>query len=163
MQEASGPPYRVVSLGLKPRLRGQSPRVKSSFKFWGATSHFATCSGPSLSLNPGAKPFDQFALLLFALPSVFTLQKLLLFVALTERSHQLQAVPSGLALKKVTLSQPPPPCGGSRSNAFCHSPRPPGAGRARCLPASSTLGTPFRTLPFPQRSCSPRPPSHSRT
>lgn len=163
MQEASGPPHRVVSLGLKPRLRGQSPRVKSSFKFWGAASHFATCSGPSLSLNPGAKPFDQFAPLPLAPPSVPTSQKLPPPVALTERSHQPQAAPSGLALQKVTLSQPPPPCGGSRSNAFCHSPRPPGAGRARCLPASSTLGTPFRTLPFPQRSCSPRPPSHSRT
>lgn len=162
MQEASGPPHRVVSLGLKPRLRGQSPRVKSSFKFWGAASHFATCSGPSLSLNPGAKPFDQFALLLFALPSVFTLQKLLLFVALTERSHQLQAVPSGLALQKVTLSQPPPPCGGSRSTVSCRSPKPPGAGRAHCLPASSTFGTSFHTPPCPQRSCFPRQPARSK-
>ena len=35
---------------------------------------------------------------MFALPSVFTLQKLLLLVAFTERSHQLQAWPSELAL-----------------------------------------------------------------
>lgn len=38
------------------------------------------------------------ALLLLLLPSVLTSLKLFVFVALTERSHQLQAVPSELAL-----------------------------------------------------------------
>lgn len=51
MQEASGPPYQVASLGMKPRFRGQSPRCKFSFKFWGAASLFVTCSGPILSLK----------------------------------------------------------------------------------------------------------------
>lgn len=59
----------------------------------------ATTSGPiTIFLNPGANPFELLALLLFALPSVFTLQKFVLLDALTERSHQLQVEPSGLAL-----------------------------------------------------------------
>ena len=98
MQEASGPPYQAAILGMKP-LRGQSPRCKTSFKFWGAASHFSLLvPAPFFLLNPGAKPYDQFALLLFALPLVFTLQKFVELLAFTERSHQLQAAPSGFAL-----------------------------------------------------------------
>ena len=40
-------------------------------------------------------------MLLFALPSVFTLQKFVVLLALTERSHQLQAEPSELALMGI--------------------------------------------------------------
>ena len=42
-------------------------------------------------VRSGAQPSELFALLLFAVPSVFTMQKLLEFDALTERSHALTA------------------------------------------------------------------------
>lgn len=42
-------------------------------------------------MRSGAQPSELFALLLFAVPLVFTLQKLLEFDALTERSHTLTA------------------------------------------------------------------------
>lgn len=99
MQKASGPPYQAAILGMNSRRREQSPRRKPSFKFWGAASLSLLVQAPVSLLNPGAKPSELFALLLFALPSVLTLQKLFEFVAFTERSHQLQAEPSGLALK----------------------------------------------------------------
>ena len=46
--------------------------------------------------NQGASAQELLALLLLALPSVLTRQKLLLLLALTERSHQLAAVKATL-------------------------------------------------------------------
>ena len=52
---------------------------------------FATHPPCGRLVRSGAQPSELFALLLFAVPSVFTMQKLLEFDALTERSHALTA------------------------------------------------------------------------
>ena len=162
MQVASGPPYQAAILGMEPRFRGQSPRNKPSFKFWGAASFLTTRSGPNLFLNPGAKPFELFALLLFALPLVFTLQKLFELLAFTERSHQLQAEPSGLVLLSPILSSPLPSFG-SCSTVSCHYSKRRGFSGGRCYPPSSTSGKPCYNPRRRKRNCSPRSQAHSKT
>ena len=52
-------------------------------------------------LKSGATPLELFALLLFAFPLLFTLQKLLELLALGERSHQFAAEP-GSTLQQYT-------------------------------------------------------------
>ena len=62
--------------------------------------------GARHTLNTGATPYENPALLLFALPLLFTLQKLLLLFRFGERSHQLaveqQGRPPGTRLQKYT-------------------------------------------------------------
>ena len=55
-----------------------------------ALAGYSVC--PISIQNPGAKPFELFALLLLTVPSVFTFTKLVELLAFGERSHQLTAI-----------------------------------------------------------------------
>lgn len=163
MQEASGPPYRVVSLGLKPRFRGQSPRVKSSFKFQGRCFAFCYLFRPPSCFLKSRREAIRVVRVVVAVAAVGIDEPEIVRV---RRIDGAEPPIAGGAVrtcpKEITLSRPLPPCGGSRSTVSCRSPKPPGAGRAHCLPASSTFGTSFHTPPCPQRSCFPRQPARSK-
>ena len=89
MQEASVPRYRRFVLGL------HSPREVSLLL------RRVFFLRPVNLLKSGATPLELFALLLFAFPLLFTLQKLLELLALGDRSHQFIAEP-GNTLQQYT-------------------------------------------------------------
>lgn len=84
MQEASAQMYQPFTLGL-------SPRITPPLNIMDIVFTIRLIMQVQRRSNPGASPLELLALLLFAEPSVLTLQKLLVFDALGERSHQLTA------------------------------------------------------------------------
>lgn len=88
MQAASARTYRSLYLPVK---EGHVLLLSLSARFhpWVTLS---AKKKPNLGEEPNATPFELFALLLFELPLLFTLQKLVEEEANGERSHQFAAL-----------------------------------------------------------------------
>lgn len=102
MQAASAQGSRLAVLGF---------RLGSVFPFAWVRFTPVTAFDPAFSAirNPGARPFELYALLLLALPSVLTRQKLLELLELTERQKTFAVEPSeGAALPSGTFSKTHP-------------------------------------------------------
>lgn len=95
--DAAAPPCTSASVRSHQRailnpLQGRRKHISSRVRSFFHRGYF--CDPPASFgrlVRSGAQPSELFALLLFAVPSVFTMQKLLEFDALTERSHALTA------------------------------------------------------------------------
>lgn len=96
MQEASRRVHEESYLSLSLRLWAPSAHylLLSCLRSVGQSSPSITRSQLLSVRNHGRTPFELEALLLFAAPVVFTLQKLVELLTLGEASHQLEAIQS---------------------------------------------------------------------
>lgn len=166
MQEASGPPYRVVSLGLKPRFRGQSPRVKSSFKFQGRCFAFCYLFRPPSCFLKSRREAIRVVRVVVAVAAVGIDEPEIVRVRRIDGAEPpiagraVRTCPKGR--RGVMLSSPPPFCG-TQSTVSCRCLKLHGVFGGRCCLPSSTTEKPGCNPRCLQRNCFRRLPAHSRT